>query len=693
MPNRLINEKSPYLRQHAHNPVDWYPWGDEAFRKARSEDKPIFLSIGYSTCYWCHVMEREVFENEDIAREMNRIFVNIKLDREERPDIDRIYMSALQSMTGSGGWPMSMFLNTDLKPFYGATYLPPYSKYGMPGFLDLILSIEKSWKTRRDDINITGDEIMKHISEAISNKTTDVKFSDKVLKSAIERFKDAFDEEYGGFGSAPKFPRPAGINFLLNAYYRFNDKDCLQMAIRTLLQMARGGIYDHIGGGFHRYSVDRYWHVPHFEKMLYDQAQIADNYIDLYLITKDKYFETIARETLDYVIRVFSGSEGGFYSAEDAESEINNSSRTKKEGAFYTWTKSELDDVLGEFSDLFCYYYGVKPDGNVKSSSDPHGVFISQNILYTAHSLSETANKFSLSTDKAFDILTECKQKIFNQRERRPKPFLDDKILTSWNSLAISSLANAYRAFGEIKYLEHAVKAADFILKHLYDETANILYHRYRDCEVKIEGMLEDYAFTVKAFIDLFLSSQDYKYIKSAEKFAERLVSDFYDETDGGFFDSSARDKTLPIRTKEDYDSAEPSGNSVAINELIRLSYLTGKQAYYDIAYQSLKAFGHKLVNYPYAMPQKLIALDRILSGVKQVVITGNDARSDEMIKELFSLYLPDCIYIRLKPEDMSNPFSTIIENRQISSAYICENFKCKLPVYSSDELRKELIH
>ncbi|MCX7877109.1 MAG: thioredoxin domain-containing protein, partial [Ignavibacteria bacterium] len=497
-PNRLIKEKSPYLLQHAYNPVNWYPWGDEAFEKAREEDKPIFLSIGYSTCYWCHVMEREVFENEEIAEEMNRIFINIKLDREERPDIDRIYMAALQAMTGSGGWPMSMFLNHELKPFYGATYIPPYPKHGIPGFINVIRGIEEAWRLRRNEINNTGDKIIKYIGEVSENKFEDAELTEEILSSALNQFRNSFDEEYGGFGSAPKFPRPPGINFLLRVAYRYNDKESLDMAFKTLNQMIRGGIYDHIGGGFHRYSVDRYWHVPHFEKMLYDQAQLCVNYTEAFQLTANRNFEETVKETLDYVKRVLTSPDGGFYSAEDAESAVSSTQPDKKsEGAFYVWTKNEIDEALGDYSEIFCFHYGVDEYGNVRSSSDPHGVLRGKNVLYVPGSLKTTSEKFSLSEKETLSILTECRRKLFLKREKRPRPHLDDKVLTNWNALMISAFSKAYQVFGDKDYLNTAVKAAEFVINHLIKDDQ--LYHRYRDGDVDVKGLLEDYAFFVNS--------------------------------------------------------------------------------------------------------------------------------------------------------------------------------------------------
>ncbi len=694
-PNKLISEKSPYLLQHAYNPVEWHPWGEEAFQKARDEDKPIFLSIGYSTCYWCHVMEREVFENEHIAGTMNKLFVNIKVDREERPDVDRVYMSALQAMTGSGGWPMSMFLTSELKPFYGATYVPPKSKYGLPGFEDLIQQLGEAWKTRRDEVNESGEKILEHIREASQNKVSAGEPDKEMLLKGAEQFKNGFDEEYGGFGGAPKFPRPPGINFLLRAYYRFDDKESLQMVIRTLLQMAKGGIYDHLGGGFHRYSVDRYWRVPHFEKMLYDQAQLAVNYLDAYLVTGDNYFADVTRDVLAYVGRVMTAPEGGFYSAEDAESAIKAAEpHEKEEGAFYVWSKNEIDELLGDDAEIFNFYFGADEYGNAPQGSDPHSVFAEKNILYKAHSLSETSNKFERSTDEINNIIERSKGILFTAREKRPLPHKDDKILTSWNGLMISAYAKAYQALNEPEYLEKAQLAAEFILDKLYNAADKKLLHRWRDGEAKIDATLEDFSFFTQALIDLYEASFDEKYLKNAIELSEIMINDFYDESEGGFFDTSGRDKSILVRTKEDYDSAEPTGNSVAINNLLRLSALTGNTGWYDIAYKSVLAFSGKLERMPYAMPQMLIALDSLLYKPKQIIIAGskNDETAYRMYRDVSSVFMPDKVVVKIDPADAAGSVtfaSKIVQNTGETTAYVCENFTCRLPVKTTEEFVK----
>jgi uncharacterized protein YyaL (SSP411 family) len=696
-PNKLINEKSPYLLQHAYNPVNWYPWGEEAFLTAKIQNKPIFLSIGYSTCYWCHVMEREVFENDKIAKLMNEMFINIKVDREERPDIDRIYMTALQAMTGSVGWPMSMFLTYDLKPFYGATYIPPYSKYGLPGFEDIIIQIDKIWKSRKEEIFETGSKIIEVIKQASENQITEKEFDNEIFNSAYNQFKGIYDEEYGGFGSAPKFPRAPGMNYLFYDYFRFNRKDSLQMAIRTLFFMARGGICDHLGGGFHRYSVDRWWRTPHFEKMLYDQALITINYIDAFKITKEDHFKLIAAETLKYVSEKLTDANGGFHSAEDAESAIDlDNPKIKQEGAYYVWNKTEIDKLLSKDSEILCYYYGITEEGNVPSSSDPHNVFVKKNILYNSHSIKETAEKFDLQINEAASLLNSCKQVLLNARNKRPAPFKDDKILTSWNALMISAFAKAYQVFNVTEYVTKAINAAEFIINNLYDKNSGILLHRYRDNNSDIEGTLNDYSFFINSLIDIYECTFDEKYLKFALELSEIMINVFYDRDNFGFFDTSSNDNSIIVRTKEDYDSAEPTGNAYAIISLVRLSYITDKSVLYDIAYKSIKSFYTKIYKMPYSMPQMLIALDMILNKPKQFVIydAEKDLTANKMLEIINSKFIPNKIIIMLNNRNQENTitFAKEIINQNISSdtkLFICENFSCKLPISNFEELEK----
>src|SRR5438874_2211280 len=501
--NRLAHEKSPYLLQHAHNPVDWYPWGEEAFTKARRENKPIFLSIGYSTCHWCHVMAHESFENDEVAAIMNREFVNIKVDREERPDVDRVYMTFVQATTGGGGWPMSVWLTPDLKPFVGGTYFPPEDRYGQPGFKKVLERIATAWKENHDKIVEQGSKIVEALRESQSGGKPESKIDSTVLVAAYRQLDRSYDPKEGGFGNAPKFPRPVTLNFLTRFYApdpkSDSAKHALEMALFTLSKMAAGGMHDHIGGGFHRYSVDRYWHVPHFDKMLYDQAQLAVAYLDAFQITGDRQFELVARDILDYVARDMTSKEGGFFSAEDADSPIAagiggpGHSKTA-EGAFYIWTKKEIDAALGEAADVYDFHYGVQAHGNAPEGSDPHDEFRGKNILIQRHAISDTARHFKKREGEIARILRQSREKLFGIRAQRPRPHLDDKVISSWNGLMISAYARTAQVLDDARYLEIATRAATFLRANLYDPSRKILFRNYRGSRSDIEGFADDYA-------------------------------------------------------------------------------------------------------------------------------------------------------------------------------------------------------
>jgi len=511
--NRLAYEKSPYLLQHANNPVDWYPWGEEAFAKAKKEDKPIFLSIGYSTCHWCHVMEHESFENPEIARILNEHFVSIKVDREERPDIDNIYMQAVMMLTGSGGWPMSLFLTFEKMPFVGGTYFPPESKWGQPGFKDILSSINDLWKSDRKKALATGQAITETL-EARSTREANstMPLDEETLHAAYNYFQQNFDPQYGGFGQSPKFPSSHNLSFLLGYWKRTGEAAALAMVEKTLQDMARGGMYDHLGGGFHRYSTDQYWHVPHFEKMLYDQAILAKTYLEAFQVTGNQVYAKTAREIFDYVLRDMCDTEGGFYSAEDADSlpptgQGTNSSRSgqaheKKEGAFYVWGYDEIKIILNEEeAEILNFFYGVLAHGNVRQ--DPHDEFGDNNILYIAKDLKKTAHQFQKETSDIQKILNKAREKLFLVRSKRPRPYLDDKILVDWNGLMISSLAFGSRVLNEPRYAQAAEKSTQFILTQLVRDDGRLL-HRYRDGEAAILGTIEDYAFFIHGLIDLY---------------------------------------------------------------------------------------------------------------------------------------------------------------------------------------------
>src|SRR5438874_957096 len=496
--NRLAQEKSPYLLQHAHNPVDWYPWGEESLAKARRENKPIFLSIGYSTCHWCHVMAHESFESEEVAAIMNREFVNIKVDREERPDVDRVYMTFVQATTGSGGWPMSVWLTPNLQPFVGGTYFPPEDRYGQPGFKKVLERIAAAWKQDHEKIVDQSSKIISALRESqTAQPAATGKIDMKILETAYEQISRSYDAQEGGFSNAPKFPRPVTLNFLSRFYARdpssASGKRALEMNIFTLRKMAAGGMHDHLGGGFHRYSVDRYWHVPHFEKMLYDQAQLAVAYLDTFQITRDPQFESVTRDILDYVARDMTSKEGGFFSAEDADSPvvagIGDPGHAKTaEGAFYIWTKKEIDAALGEAADVYDFHYGVQAHGNAPEGSDPHDEFRGKNILIERHSISETAERFGKTADEIVKSIARSREKLLAIRAQRPRPHLDDKIIAAWNGLMISAYARAAQALDDSPYLEIAVRAAKFLETNLYDSSGKILYRNYREGRSDIEA-------------------------------------------------------------------------------------------------------------------------------------------------------------------------------------------------------------
>src|SRR5438094_6439301 len=505
--NRLAQEKSPYLLQHAHNPVDWYPWGKEAFAKARSENKPIFLSIGYSTCHWCHVMAHESFEREEVAAIMNREFVNIKVDREERPDVDRVYMTFVQATTGGGGWPMSVWLTPDLKPFVGGTYFPPEERYGQPGFKNVLERITTAWKENHDNIVEQGGKIVAALQESQSAAKSEAQIDAATLEAAYRQIDRSYDPKEGGFGNAPKFPRPVTLNFLTRFYARDpksdSAKQALERALFTMRKMAAGGMHDHIGGGFHRYSVDRYWHVPHFEKMLYDQAQLALAYLDASQITRDRQYEAVARDIFDYVARDMTSKEGGFFSAEDADSPVvagigDPGHGKTAEGAFYVWTKKQIDAALGDAAAIFDFHYGVQAHGNAPEGSDPHDEFRGKNILIERHTISETAQRFRKPEEEIGKLLAHSREKLFAIRAKRPRPHLDDKLIASWNGLMISAYARAAQVLDDPRYLEIATRAARFVRSNLYEEKSKLLYRNYRDGRIDVEGFADDYAFVIQ---------------------------------------------------------------------------------------------------------------------------------------------------------------------------------------------------
>ncbi len=706
--NRLAQEKSPYLLQHAHNPVDWYPWGEEAFARARRENKPIFLSVGYSTCHWCHVMAHESFENEDVAAVMNREFVNIKVDREERPDVDRVYMTFVQATTGGGGWPMSVWLTPGLKPFVGGTYFPSEERFGQPAFKTVLERIAAAWKENHDKIVEQGGKIVEALRESQSATTAAGKIDATILDAAYRQLDRSYDPKEGGFGNAPKFPRPATLNFLTRFYARApkgeSGKHALEMALFTLRKMAAGGMHDHIGGGFHRYSVDRYWHVPHFEKMLYDQAQLAVAYLDAFQITRDWQYESVARDILDYVGRDMTSKEGGFFSAEDADSPVaagaDRGHAETKEGAFYIWTKKEIDDALGDIAEIFAFHYGVQPHGNAPEGSDPQDEFRGENILIERHTIAETAKHFGKTEGEIRKLLAQCREKLFSIRARRPRPHLDDKIIAAWNGLMISAYARGAQVLDEPRYLEIATRAAKFLRTNLYEEKSKSLYRNYRGGRSDIEGFADDYAFTIQGLLDLYEASFDVEWLKFAVELQGTQDRLFFDEKNGGYFSTSGEDKSVFLRMKDDNDGAEPAASSVAALNLFRLAQFRDDKQRSERARKTIDAFATTLSHFPSAMPQMLVALDAALSKPRQIVITGKkDApETKALLREVNRHFLPKTVLVLADgAEDQkylgekNDAIRAMSPINGKSAAYVCENFTCKAPVTAAAELAELL--
>ncbi|MBA2432467.1 MAG: thioredoxin domain-containing protein, partial [Chthoniobacterales bacterium] len=591
--NRLASEKSPYLLQHADNPVDWLPWGEEAFARARTEQKPIFLSVGYSTCHWCHVMAHESFEEEATAEIMNREFVNIKVDREERPDVDRVYMTFVQATTGHGGWPMSVWLTPDLKPFVGGTYFPPEDRFGHPGFKKVLQRIAHAWKQDHENIAQQGTQIVEALQEAASQPSGAAELTAATFEAAYRQIARSYDAHEGGFGSAPKFPRPVLLHFLFRIYGREREgstgKQALEMNLHTLRKMAAGGLHDHLGGGFARYSVDQFWHVPHFEKMLYDNAQLAVAYTDAFQITREPLFENVTRDILEYVLRDMTAPEGGFYSAEDADSTIEQGKPAHAEGAFYVWTEREIDDSLGSDAALFKEFYGVEPQGNAPAGADPHGEFAGKNILILRKEPGEAEE----------EVLARGRARLLEIRAKRPRPHLDDKIITAWNGLMISGFARAAQVLQEDRYAAAAERAAQFIRTHLYHAQTRTLVRNYRGGPSAVEGFADDYAFLIQGLLDLYEASFRVEWVQFALELQETQDRLFWDAEQGGYFSGTGNDPSILLRLKEDNDGAEPAASSVAALNLLRLAQIRGDAALRERAEKTIAAFSATLTRVP----------------------------------------------------------------------------------------------
>ncbi len=683
MPNRLASEQSPYLLQHAHNPVDWHPWGSEAFEKAKRENKPIFLSIGYSTCHWCHVMEHESFENEATAHYLNEHFVSIKVDREERPDVDRIYMAFVQATTGSGGWPMSVWLTPELKPFVGGTYFPPQDNYGRVGFLTVLARIVEAWETNHETV-VAQSLQMTEAMQGDAQKPTSADLTIEPIRKLYDYTVKMFDKDWGGFGDAPKFPRPAMLNILIriSASRHFTNIDqtiALRMIRETLRAMARGGMHDHLGGGFHRYSVDRFWHVPHFEKMLYDQAQLAITYLENWQRSSggEKASRKIASNILEYVLRDLLSPEGGFYSAEDADSLPTSASTRKIEGAFYVWKKSEIEGLLGEHAELFSQFYDVSQAGNAPEGSDPHGEFTGENILYQKLGLTGISKATGVDKPELELQLDHSRKRLLEAREKRPRPHRDEKILTSWNGLMISALARCGAAFGEARYIVAAAKAADFILTRVLT-THGKLARSYCKTSSLIPAFTDDHAFLIQGLLDLYGATFESRWLEQALQIQGEQDALFYDRENGGYFSTRESAADLIARLKDDYDGAEPSANAIASTNLLRLAAIKNSGAMREQALLTLQSLASVMVRTPQAVPQILVALELALTPPQQLVLAGEPGTRDfqALVREISRRFLPHISLVLAKDCPLPMP---MIDGK--ATAYLCENFVCQLPV------------
>ena len=657
-PNRLINQKSPYLLQHAYNPVDWYPWSQEALDKAKSEDKPVFLSIGYSSCHWCHVMEHECFEDHQVAKLLNEAFVCIKVDREERPDLDAAYMAVCQAMGRNCGWPLNIMLTPKLNPFFAARYIPKYSKPGLVGMLDLVPQIMQVWKVQRQQAEMVGADIKARI-QAMEKRTSQTHLGKEVLQDVYDRLTLDYDPDNGGFGSAPKFPTPHKLLYLLRYYAKTGEKKSLAMVENTLRQMRLGGIFDQIGLGFHRYSTDPQWLVPHFEKMLYDQALLTLAYVEAYQVTGAGKFKITAKETLDYCIRDLSSPQGGFYTAQDADSE-------GEEGKYYVWTIQEVLDLLEPSDgDLAVHLFGLKEKGNFPNSKG-------KNILHLAEPLDELASYKGLTLDELILRLGKIQQILFEVRKKRVAPAIDDKVLTDWNGLMVAALANAGRVLDAPKYLDVAVKTADFILNQMLKD--GTLYHRYAKGETAIDAFLDDYAFLTYGLIELYEASFQDKYLEAASALTKTMVAKFWDTKNGGFYQAQNAEASMP-KMKQLYDGAIPSGNSVALLDLLLLSRLTN-ESYEQKANEMTQAFGQEIEGAPEAYTFFLSAFNFLTGPSYSVIIVGDPTQKDakEMLEALKTYYLPTTTLA------IKNPDKAGLSYQQIdgkATAYVCQDKMC----------------
>jgi uncharacterized protein YyaL (SSP411 family) len=670
MPNRLANETSPYLRQHAHNPVDWYPWGEEALQRARAMDRPIFLSIGYSACHWCHVMEHESFEDPAVGDYLNQHFVSIKVDREERPDLDQIYMTAVQLLTQQGGWPMSMFLTPELKPFFGGTYFPPDQRYGRPSFLQVLHAVADAWEHRRAAVGETADQLTGNIQRVMEVEPHPGELSDKLLRAAAVQLRRRFDSVHGGFGHAPKFPHPMDLRVLLRSWKRFGDQDALQMVTKTLDGMALGGMYDHLGGGFHRYSTDERWLVPHFEKMLYDNALLPPAYLEALQATGNPFYREVVEETLGYVLREMTSPEGPFYSTQDADSE-------GVEGKFFVWSAGEIRQVLGpDLAKTFGSVYDVTPEGNWEGHT----------ILNRARPYAQEAKMLGLAEPELRRQLDAAKRKLFEVRSRRVWPHRDEKVLTAWNGLMIAAFARAYQVLEKPEYLSAATRAADFVLRRMRTPQGLLLRTYGAGSEPKLNGYLEDYAYLIEALVLLYEASFEPRWIEAALALTVTMLDQCWDSATGGFFYTGRDHEALIARTKDPHDSSTPSGNAVAATALLRLAKLTGRRDLEAKCVETLQAFRGVLEQSPAAAGQMLLALDFYLGPVREVAVIGDLQGTEvrEVLRAFHAALRPNDVLAASAPGDaQAGAVVPLLADKPTKGAvttYICRDFACQAP-------------
>jgi uncharacterized protein YyaL (SSP411 family) len=676
-PNRLIGEKSPYLIQHAHNPVDWYPWSDEAFERARAENKPIFLSVGYSTCHWCHVMAHESFEDREVARLMNEAFVCIKVDREERPDVDGIYMSVCQIMTGSGGWPLTILMTPERKPFFAGTYIPKENRHGRIGMIELIQGVERVWKTRHGDVLSSAEQVTMTMQQVSRESSAGEPPGKTACRAAYEALAGQFDESHGGFGGAPKFPSPHHFLFLLRYWKRTGEPMALEMVEKSLAAMRRGGVYDHLGYGFHRYSTDARWRLPHFEKMLYDQAMLSMAFLEAFQATGKSLYAETAGEIFTYVLRELKAPGGGFYCAEDADSE-------GEEGKFYQWTEPEIREALDpDEAALFIGTFGIEKDGNFLDEATRQRT--GRNVLFLARSPEEAART----------MLEGAREKLFRARERRVRPGLDDKILTDWNGLMIAAMAKGAQVLDRPDWAEAAAEAARFVLTRLRDERGRLL-HRYREGEAAVPGMLDDYAFLIWGLLELYEASFEAGTLKTALELADNTIDHFLDEKDGGFFFTADDGEEILFRQKESYDGAIPSGNSVIMLDLLRLSRITGRSDLEQKAIGVSRAFARNIGQIPSAYSQLIVALEFLAGPQFEIVVAGKPGAQDTqaMLDAVRRSFLPNRVLL-LRPQGAGSgaiaaiaPYTKDMKaDGGRATAYVCRNFACAKPVRTVEEM------